>query len=267
MSRARSLRHFPHDSTELSNFRWFGPQGCRGHSHLRCIRACESSVVVSVRATTPDGHHAFVADMVEAILDHRDPMVPGERRAKPSLLCARSTSRFSRFWCKNSRNHNIQWCILTDSTLHVAYSNIFAPQPLVPPFSATLTILLLLPKSPIAQPIPVVVGTTISASAGTAVSLLVHGPIYGVLVTLAMVILLPLLRIYHPPGVALSMYPLLLHTDISFPVLVVLPFTLIAVSSCSVLSKLSKSWADYPLPLKKAATLSESASFDSSLNT
>ncbi|WDL98439.1 HPP family protein [Alicyclobacillus sp. ALC3] len=122
---------------------------------------------------------------------------------------------------------------------------------LVPPFAATLTILLLLPKSPIAQPIPVIVGTTLAASFGTAVSMIAHGPIYAVLAALAMVILLPLLRIYHPPGVALSMYPLLLHTNIWFPFLVVLPVTLIAVSSCSVLSRLSKNWANYPLPLRK----------------
>lgn len=122
---------------------------------------------------------------------------------------------------------------------------------LVPPFAATLTILLLLPRSPIAQPIPVVIGTTLAASFGTAVSMIVHGPIYAVLVALTMVILLPLLRIYHPPGVALSMYPLLLHTGILFPLLVVLPFTLIAVSSCSVLSRLSKTWANYPLPIKR----------------
>lgn len=139
---------------------------------------------------------------------------------------------------------------------------------LVPPFSATLTILLLLPKSPIAQPIPVVIGTTLAASFGTAVSMFVHGPIYAVLVALTMVILLPLLRIYHPPGVALSMYPLLLHTGILFPVLVVLPFTLISVISCGILSKLSRSWADYPLPLKQVATFSKGASkFDRSLNT
>ncbi len=138
---------------------------------------------------------------------------------------------------------------------------------LVPPFAATLTILLLLPKSPIAQPIPVVIGTTLAASFGTAVSMLVHGPIYAVLTALAIVIVLPFLRIYHPPGVALSMYPLLLHTGILFPVLVVLPFTLISVISCSVLSKLSKSWANYPLPLEKATTLSgDTLEIDNSLN-
>ena len=123
---------------------------------------------------------------------------------------------------------------------------------LVPPFSATLTILLLLPKSPIAQPIPVVVGTTLAASVGIAVSLFVHGPIYAALVALIMVIILPLFRIYHPPGVALSMYPLLLHTGILFPIVVVLPFTLISVVSCGILSKLSRTWSDYPLSLRKS---------------
>ena len=121
---------------------------------------------------------------------------------------------------------------------------------LVPPFAATLTILLLLPKSPIAQPIPVIVGPTLSACVGTAASLWVHGPFYAALVAGLMVIVLPLLKVYHPPGVALSMYPLLLRTNIAFPFVVVLPFTVVSVVSCSVLSKVAKSWPNYPLPLR-----------------
>lgn len=121
---------------------------------------------------------------------------------------------------------------------------------LVPPFAATLTILLLLPRSPIAQPIPVVVGPTLGACVGTAVSLFVHGPMYAALVAGLMVFVLPLLKVYHPPGVALSMYPLLLHTSISFPFVVVLPFTVVSVITCSVLSRLSKTWPDYPIPIR-----------------
>lgn len=123
---------------------------------------------------------------------------------------------------------------------------------LVPPFAATLTILLLLPRSPIAQPIPVVAGSTLGACVGTAVALLGHGPFYAVLAAGLMVVLLPLLRIYHPPGVALSMYPLLLHTSTWFPLVVVLPFTAVSVVTCSLLSRVSKNWPEYPVPLRRS---------------
>lgn len=121
---------------------------------------------------------------------------------------------------------------------------------LVPPFAATLTILLLLPRSPIAQPIPVVVGPTLGACVGTVVALFVHGPIYAALVAGLILFVLPLLKVYHPPGVALSMYPLMLHTSISFPLVVVLPFTVVAVTTCSLLSRVSKTWPDYPVPIR-----------------
>lgn len=123
---------------------------------------------------------------------------------------------------------------------------------LVPPFSATLSILILLPKSPIAQPIPVIVGSTLGAVFGTIVSLMLHGPVYAALAAVAMVFILPALRIYHPPAIALSMYPLLLHTGIFFPVIVVLPFTFISVVTCYMMSRLFKSWGQYPLPIRKA---------------
>jgi len=131
---------------------------------------------------------------------------------------------------------------------------------LVPPFAATLTILLLLPKAPIAQPIPVVAGTTLGASVGTVASLFVHGPFYAVLIAMLMLIILPICRLYHPPGVALSMYPLLLHTPVIFPIAVVLPFTLVSVISCGILSRLVRSWADYPLPLPGKAAYTKDAS-------
>ncbi|TAM99192.1 MAG: HPP family protein [Chitinophagaceae bacterium] len=122
---------------------------------------------------------------------------------------------------------------------------------LVPPFSATLTILILLPKSSIAQPIPVIVGSTLAAVFGTIVSLMIHGPVYAALVATIMVIVLTALRIYHPPAIALSMYPLLLHTGIFFPVIVVFPFTFIAVVTCYMMSSMFKSWGKYPLPIHK----------------
>jgi hypothetical protein len=47
---------------------------------------------------------------------------------------------------------------------------------------------------------------------------------------------LPLLRAYHPPGVALAMYPPLLHPGVWFAVQVVLPFALVAVISTALMS-------------------------------
>ncbi len=122
---------------------------------------------------------------------------------------------------------------------------------LVPPFAATLSILLLLPQAPIAQPIPVVVGPTLGACVGTAVALFVHGPIYAVLVAGLMLWALPLLKVYHPPGIALSMYPLMLHTSVWFPLVVVFPFTIVAVATCTLLSRVSKAWPDYPVTLRR----------------
>lgn len=122
---------------------------------------------------------------------------------------------------------------------------------LVPPFAASLTILLLLPTASIAQPIPVVAGPTLAACVGTAASLWVHGPFYAVLAAGVMLVVLPRLKIYHPPGVALAMYPLLLNTTIYFPFVVVLPFVLVAVVTCAVFSRVSPSWAAYPLPLRR----------------
>lgn len=125
---------------------------------------------------------------------------------------------------------------------------------LVPPFAATLTILLLLPRSPIAQPFTVVIGSTLGALAGTVASLFVHGPIYAALVASVMVLVLPLLKVYHPPGVALSLYPLLLHTSLAFPFVVVLPFTLVSVITCAGLSRIFKTWPEYPLPIKRTGS-------------
>jgi hypothetical protein len=65
---------------------------------------------------------------------------------------------------------------------------------------------------------------------------------------LTAMIMLPLLRVFHPPGVALAMCPALLHCGAWFAILVVLPFTLAAVISCAVLSRLVSSWPRYPAP-------------------
>jgi len=121
---------------------------------------------------------------------------------------------------------------------------------LVPPFAATLSILILLPTASIAQPIAVVAGSTLGAFLGSAAALAVHGPSFAVVMAAVTLLILSALRIYHPPGVALSMYPLLLHSGTMFPLGVVLPFTLVAVCSAAVLSRVVKSWPRYPRPLK-----------------
>jgi CBS-domain-containing membrane protein len=121
---------------------------------------------------------------------------------------------------------------------------------LVPPFAATLSILLLLPASPIAQPLPVVIGSTVGAGIGSIAAMAVHGPIFAVVAAALALLVLSALRTYHPPGVALSMYPLLLYPGHLFAIEVVLPFTLVAVGSSALLSRYVASWPRYPLPLE-----------------
>jgi CBS domain-containing membrane protein len=67
---------------------------------------------------------------------------------------------------------------------------------------------------------------------------------------LAALLLLPLLRAYHPLSVALAMYPALLHPGFWFAVQAVLPFTLTAVLSAALMSRLLRSWPRYPAPLR-----------------
>jgi CBS-domain-containing membrane protein len=118
---------------------------------------------------------------------------------------------------------------------------------LVPPFAATISILLHLPQVSIARPFAVIMGCTFGAVIGTLLSLLVgFGPGVAVLGALVALITLPLMRAYHPPGVALAMYAPLLHTALWFPVEIVLPFTLSAVISATMMSRLLRGWPQYP---------------------
>jgi CBS-domain-containing membrane protein len=121
---------------------------------------------------------------------------------------------------------------------------------LVPPFAATLTILIYLPEVSIAQPFAVVVGSTCGAAIGSAVgAALGSGPVIASVAALAALVLLPLLRAYHPPGVALAMYPALLHPGPWFAADIVLPFTVVAVGSAALLSRTLSHWPRYPAPL------------------
>lgn len=118
---------------------------------------------------------------------------------------------------------------------------------LVPPFAATLTILLYLPEVSIAQPVAVVAGCTAGAAIGTLLQIwLGFGAATAALGALVALVVLPLLRIYHPPGVALAMYPALLHPGLWFALRLVLPFTLAAVLSASLLSRCVPGWPRYP---------------------
>ena len=121
---------------------------------------------------------------------------------------------------------------------------------LIPPFAATLTILVYQPNVAIAQPVAVVCGSVLGTTIGTLLSLLLgFGPGVAMLAALTAVIMLPLLRVFHPPAIALAMCPALFHCGAWFPVDVVLPFTLAAVLSSALLSRLLTSWPRYPAPL------------------
>jgi CBS-domain-containing membrane protein len=119
---------------------------------------------------------------------------------------------------------------------------------MLPPFAATLTILVYLPNTPVAQPIAVVCGSVFGAATGTVFSL-VLGPGAGVamMAALAAMIMLPLLRVFHPPATALAMCPALLHLGPWFALEVVLPFTLVAVISWAAISRRLRGLPRYPM--------------------
>src|SRR6201984_3930606 len=117
---------------------------------------------------------------------------------------------------------------------------------LVPPFAATLTILMLLPETPVAQPYALIMGSVCGAAVGTGVSFLGSGLGMAVLAMIAAFIFISLIHAYHPPGVALASIPVLLHPGHWFPLLVVLPFTVAAVGSAAAMSKWLRDWPVYP---------------------
>lgn len=118
---------------------------------------------------------------------------------------------------------------------------------LVPPFAATLTIVLLLPDVGLAQPVAVVGGSTIGAGVGTIAALVLGHELWlAVLCPLVAIAIQVACGVYHPPGVALSIYPILLRPGPWFPLETVLPFTLVAVGSAAVLARLVGFWPSYP---------------------
>jgi CBS-domain-containing membrane protein len=85
---------------------------------------------------------------------------------------------------------------------------------------------------------------------GTAFTLLFgFDPEVAMLAALTAVIMLPLLRVFHPPGIALAMCPALLHLGPWFAAEVVLPFTLTAVISMALISRTLRGLPRYPVSL------------------
>ena len=120
---------------------------------------------------------------------------------------------------------------------------------LVPPFGATLTILMLLPDAAVAQPYALIAGSVAGAAVGTGVSFFGSGIGLSVLAMIGAFAVISLIHAYHPPGVALASIPVLLHTSRWFPVAVVLPFTVVAVGSAAAMSKWLRGWPEYPKSL------------------
>ena len=85
---------------------------------------------------------------------------------------------------------------------------------------------------------------------GTLLSLFSHGSVVAILAAVAAFGIINVIHAFHPPGVALAMYPLLLRPGHWFPLSVVLPFTVIAAGSAALLSKLVSEWPAYPKPLR-----------------
>lgn len=124
---------------------------------------------------------------------------------------------------------------------------------LVPPFGATLTILMLLPDAPVAQPYALIAGSVCAAAVGTGFSLLGSSLVMAVLAMITAFVVISSIHAYHPPGVALASIPVLLHTGHWFPLAVVLPFTAAAVVSAAAMSKWLRGWREYPKSLRNCS--------------
>src|SRR6201987_5740844 len=69
---------------------------------------------------------------------------------------------------------------------------------LVPPFGATLTILMLLPETPVAQPYALIVGSVCGAAVGTGISFFGSGLVMAVVAMIAAFVVISLIHAYHP---------------------------------------------------------------------
>jgi CBS domain-containing membrane protein len=167
------------------------------------------------------------------------------------LFMSNPCFRIVRSWGTNSRLNIAEylWALSMLGLLALLEDNRMGLY-LIPPFGATLTILLDLPESPVAQPYALVAGSVVGASVGTLFSLFSHGSVMAILAAIVAFGIINVIRAFHPPGVALAMFPLLLHVGRWFPLAVVLPFTVIAAGSAALLSRLVREWPAYPKPLR-----------------
>ena len=77
---------------------------------------------------------------------------------------------------------------------------------LVAPLGATAVLLFAVPNSPLAQPWSAVIGNTVAALVGVAVSMFIHEPALRIAVAVALAIIVTfMLRAVHPPAGAVAM--------------------------------------------------------------
>ncbi|AUW93337.1 HPP family protein [Sulfobacillus sp. hq2] len=117
---------------------------------------------------------------------------------------------------------------------------------LVPPFGATLSLIVSLPQQHVSQPFPIIAGGTVGAGIGSLIALWGHGPFLAALAALVAFVILPPLGMYFPPAVAFAIFPVLIKTSPWFPFLSVFPFTVVATGSSALLSRYWKGWPSYP---------------------
>jgi CBS-domain-containing membrane protein len=158
---------------------------------------------------------------------------------------------WSPYWRRYPQRGAVPWpAALWATTLLTGFALLHHAVPgimwLVPPFGATLGILYYLPRQPVAQPAPVIGGSTLGAALGTLAATWVHGPFWAAVLAVFLFVALPRLGLLHPPAIALGMFPLLLHANPWFPLAVVFPFAAIAVGSHGMLSRIVPRWPDYP---------------------
>jgi CBS domain-containing membrane protein len=129
---------------------------------------------------------------------------------------------------------------------------------LVLPLGATLAILLYLPEAQIAKPRSVILGSVLGAVLGTALmAILGADASTAVVAALAAALVLSVFRVFHPPAIALALYPALVHPGWWFPLEVVLPFTLIAVLSAPLVRRRMSRQPGERTPTRHLGPLSE----------
>jgi CBS domain-containing membrane protein len=88
---------------------------------------------------------------------------------------------------------------------------------LIPPFGATLTILIDLPQASVAQPYALVAGSVVGASVGTLLSLFSRGSFMAILAAVLAFGIINLIHAYHRPVSPLLCIPCCFTRAIGFP--------------------------------------------------